>query len=243
MSVPEDNGLEPPSDELLAGEYVLGALDAEQRRAVQVRMASDAAFARQIAEWERRLGSLAADTTPVDVAPHVWERVRSRLGWTAAPDRTGLWQSVRLWRAATAVAAAAAIVAALVGRIPQNAPQQPPAQLQATGQPVTTLARDSGAPGWLASIDAAHGRLVLVPVPAPRDSLGRVPELWLIPMGKAPVPLGLLSSDRTDEITVPLALRSALTSGSVLAVSLEPPGGAPHGAPTGPIIVKGAIQL
>jgi anti-sigma-K factor RskA len=243
MSTPEDNGLAPPSDELLAGEYVLGVLNAEQRRAVEVRMASDAAFAGQVAEWERRLGSLAADTLPVELGSHVWERVRSRLGWTAAPARGGLWQSVQLWRAATAVAAAAAIVAVLVGRNPQNAPPQRPGQLQATGQPVTTLARDSGAPGWLASIDAARGRLVLVPVPAPRDSLGRVPELWLIPMGKAPVPLGLLSSDRTDEITVPPALRSALTSGSVLAVSLEPPGGAPRGAPTGPIIVKGAIQL
>jgi anti-sigma-K factor RskA len=85
--------------------------------------------------------------------------------------------------------------------------------------------------------------MLLVPVPAPPDARGRVPELWLIPPGKSPQPLGLLSSNRSHAIVVPPGLRPALRSGSLLAVSLEPPGGAPHGAPTGPIVAKGVIQL
>lgn len=238
-----DDGLEPPTDEVLAGEYVLGVVDAGQRRAAQARIAADPAFARLIAEWEQRLGSLHTGIAPVEVPPHVWQRIRSRLGWATPPARAGLWQSIGLWRTATALAVAAAIAAILVGRVPPRVPQQPTVALQPAAGPVTSLARDSGAPGWLASIDVGRGTMLLVPVPAPPDTLGRVPELWLIPQGKAPQPLGLLSSDRSDAIVVPPGLRAALRNGSLLAVSLEPPGGAPHGAPTGPIVAKGVIQL
>jgi anti-sigma-K factor RskA len=248
MSIDDPNSggeeqLEPPTDEVLAGEYVLGLVDAAQRRTVESRIATDAAFARLVAEWELRLGSLHAGIAPVEVPPHVWRRIRSRLGWSLPPARASLWQSVGLWRTATALAVAAAIVALLVGRAPPPAPHQPTIALRPAAGPVTTLASDSGAPGWLASIDVHAGTMLLVPVPAPPDARGRVPELWLIPQGKAPQPLGLLSNDHSHAIIVPPGLRSALTSGSLLAVSLEPPGGAPHGVPTGPIVAKGAIQL
>ncbi len=191
----------------------------------------------------RRLESLHADISPVEVPPHVWQRIRSRLGWAAPPARAGLWQSIALWRTATAIAVAAAIVALLVGRAPPPVPRQPTAALQPAAGPITTLARDSGAPGWLASIDVAAGTILLVPVPAPPDARGRVPELWLIPQGKAPQSLGLLSNTRSHAVIVPPGLRAALTNGSLLAVTLEPAAGAPHRAPTGPIVAKGAIQL
>jgi anti-sigma-K factor RskA len=239
----DEDGVEPPSDEVLAGEFVLGVLGDELRRASQARIATDPAFARQVEEWERRLGPLAASVDSVEPPAQLWGRVCSRLGWASAPARTGLWQSLGFWRSVAAIAVAAAIATLLIGRIPQNAPPRETAALQPAAQPVTTLSRDSGAPGWLASIDATRGTLLLVPVPAPPDAQGRVPELWLIPKGQAPRPLGLLSSNRSRGIAVPTDLRSVLKSGALLAVSLEPPGGAPHGVPTGPIIAKGVIQL
>lgn len=239
----DEDRLEPPPDEVLAGEYVLGVVDAGQRRALQARIATDPAFARLVAEWERRLGPLHAGVAPVEVPPQVWQRIRARLGWQTAMTRTGLWHSIGLWRTATALAVAAAIAAVLVGRVPPRAPQQPIATVRSAAGPVITLARDSGAPGWLASIDIKGGTILLVPVPEPPDARGRVPELWLIPQGKTPQPLGLLSNNRSHAIVLPAGLRAALRSGSLLAVSLEPPGGAPHGLPTGPIVAKGTIQL
>ncbi|MDE2448737.1 MAG: anti-sigma factor [Gammaproteobacteria bacterium] len=239
----DEDGLEPPPDEVLAGEYVLGVLDAGQRRAVQDRIAADPVFARRVGEWEQRLGSLHASIAPVEVPPQVWQRIRSRLGWQTPTARAGLWHSIGLWRTATALAVAAAIAAFLVGRAPPRVPRQPTAALQPAAGSVTTLARDSGAPGWLASIDVGSGTILLVPVPEPPDPRGRVPELWLIPQGKTPQPLGLLSSSRSHAVIVPAGLRAAIRSGSLLAVSLEPPGGAPHGVPTGPIVAKGIIQL
>jgi anti-sigma-K factor RskA len=42
-------------------------------------------------------------------------------------------------------------------------------------------------------------------------------------------------------VDVPAALRSALVNGSVLAITLEPSAGAPHPAPSGPVVAKGDI--
>jgi anti-sigma-K factor RskA len=237
----EQDGREPPSDELLAGEYVLGVLDATERRAVEMRMTREPALARLVAEWERRLSPLCAEVAEADVAARIWPQICRRLGWTIPPARRGPWQSLGLWRAATALAAAAAIAAVLIGRFPSNPPGQPSVEAQPSTQPVIALARENGAPGWLASIDRASGALLLVPVPAAPDASGRVPELWLIPPGEAPRSLGLLSNDRTRSIVLPPELRLALKTGAALAVSLERPEGAPHGAPAGPIIAKGTI--
>jgi anti-sigma-K factor RskA len=41
---------------------------------------------------------------------------------------------------------------------------------------------------------------------------------------------------------VPDALRDALAKGALLAITLEPAGGAPQGVATGPIIAKGDIR-
>ncbi len=238
-----DGGFEPPSDELLAGEYVLGVLDAEQRSAIQARLQTDSAFARRVTEWERRLGALTERVQPVDVPDHLWPRIQESLGWTSMRrQHRSVWQSVGFWRATTGLAAAAA-VAAIVMHIPQ-VPVSPSRQYVQTGaQPVTTLTHDDGTPGWLASVEGTSGEILLVPIPTLADAQGRVPELWLIPPGKPPHSLGLLSRDRSSTVAVPGNLRKALTAGAILAISLEPPGGAPGGAPTGPIIAKGMIRL
>jgi anti-sigma-K factor RskA len=112
---------------------------------------------------------------------------------------------------------------------------------QPAGQAIMTLLHDDGTPGWLVSIDQAHDTVLVVPVPAPQNAQGRVPELWVIPAGQAPRSLGLVSGDRPWTVAVPANIRGALVSGSVLAVSLETAAGAPHAAPAGPIVAKGAI--
>lgn len=228
MSSPDPEGTEPPSDDLLAGEFVLGVLDAAQRRALQARLESDREFALKVADWERRLAPWLETIEPLEVPPRVWEQVRADLGWREA--RVGFWDSLRLWRAATVVSLLIAIVALVwTGHRP-------------VAESVTQLSHDDGTPGWLASVDSAHGTVLVVPVPTAPDAQGRVPELWLIPAGKAPRSLGRVWIDKTGTVRVPADVRAALVAGSVLAVSLEPAGGIPHAAPTGPIVAKGAIQ-
>jgi anti-sigma-K factor RskA len=245
-------GPEPPPDDVLAGEFVLGVLDIVQYRAAQARVDSDHAFAQRVAEWERRLGPWLADIEPVKAPEQVWGRICARLGWNeGARAPSGFWQSLGFWRAATVlstVVALAAIVWSLqiahtpTSQVPPIVLQPPPAQPEPGAKPVTPLSHDDGTPGWLASVDSSRGTVLMVPVPSAPDSQGRVTELWLIPAGKAPRSLGLVSINKSYTVTVPEDVRAALVAGSVLAVTLEPATGVPHAAPSGPIIAKGAIQ-
>lgn len=257
------NGHEPPSADLLAGEYVLGVLDAEQRRDVQGRIERDPGFARLVTDWEHRLSPLVDTGSTTDVPTHLWPRIRTRLGWSAVDTsretvRPSLWQSAGFWRAATGLAAAAAIVAVVIGPFgmfqndqtagpgpiavePTPIPPTQPVEDPTAPKPVTTLAHDDGSPGWLASVDRSKGTVLMVPVPAPADADGRVPELWLIPPGGTAKSLGIVSIDRSHTVKVPDTLRDALENGALLAITLEPVGGAPQGVATGPIIAKGAI--
>ncbi|MGH8079451.1 MAG: anti-sigma factor, partial [Lysobacter sp.] len=106
---------EPPSADVHAGEYVLGVLDARERRLAEARIETEPAFARLVADWERRFAALIAEIDPAAVPAHIWPRLRTRLGWSpvegAAPR--GVWNSVGFWRATAALAAALAVVAFL----------------------------------------------------------------------------------------------------------------------------------
>ena len=56
---------QPPDEdrERLAGEYVLGTLDAEERRRVERQLTSDAPLRAAVARWEARLQPLAERVT------------------------------------------------------------------------------------------------------------------------------------------------------------------------------------
>ncbi|MGE8247059.1 MAG: anti-sigma factor [Stenotrophomonas maltophilia] len=248
-----DDG-EPPSADILAGEYVLGLLDAARRAEVERRIASDPGFGRLVTQWENRLAPMLESLGTEAVPAHLWPRIRTSLGWpSAATASPRLWQRTGFWQGMTALAAALALVAVFSRRelepaapvstpvaVTPSTPTAPAEPEQAT-KPVTPLLHDDGTPGWLASVDTTQGKVLMVPVPAPADAAGRAPELWLIPAGGAPRSLGLVSINRAHTVAVPDTLRDALVNGSVLAITLEPSTGAPQGIPTGPIIAKGDI--
>ena len=64
--------------DLLAAEYVLGTLDADDRANVQMLLAIDPGFAETIAKWERRLGELHQLVDPVEPPAAHWARIQAR---------------------------------------------------------------------------------------------------------------------------------------------------------------------
>ncbi len=66
-------------------------------------------------------------------------------------------------------------------------------------------------------------------------------ELWVLRDDGVPVSLGLLpqAGDRVHSLADTTV--DALRRGSVLAVSLEPVGGSPEAAPTGPVLFTAAL--
>ena len=55
------------------------------------------------------------------------------------------------------------------------------------------------------------------------------------------VSMGVIPVDARSSVTISPEVQAGWDEGSVLAVTLEPQGGAPEGIPTGPIVAKGAV--
>lgn len=238
---------EPPERGDAAAEYVLGVLDASARRAAENRLQREPVFAREVAEWENRLQPLIDEIVPVPAPYSVWPRVQAAVGLAPAAaantrvESTSLWQSTPFWRwlSAGALSAVAASLVALL-LVPRALPPPPP--VPQSPALVARMTQDDGKPLFFATVDARLGTMVVqastVDIPA-----GRVPELWLIPPGDKPHSLGLLDPSKANAVVVPQALLAALGPHAVVAVTIEPPGGGPGGAPSGPIIAKGEISL
>ena len=113
-------GLPPiDDDDLLAGEFVLGVLDADARREAQRRIGADRDFAARVARWDAHFAPWLLRVDAVEPGAQVWPRIRTRLGWAAAGDpartKPGLWQNAGVWRTVAGLAAAAAIAAIVIG--------------------------------------------------------------------------------------------------------------------------------
>src|SRR5262245_5657183 len=232
-STPTDDG------RIVAGEYVLGVLDGNERREIARRLELDADLAREVAFWEERLGGLADSVRPVAPPDAMWSRIESAIAAAPviAPQRGGLWQSLAFWRGLAIGSAtfAAVCMAALayVGSTMVRDEREP--LLANIGQP-------SGQPGFVAAVGAG-GALVIVPaslLTADQKSM----ELWLIPPAPAgaqarPRSLGLISPNQAVRITVPPDLAPLVTPDASLAVSREELGGSRTGLPSNDIIAVG----
>lgn len=223
----DHNGM--PDDELLAAEYALGVLEGPDRAAAERLLQRDAKFATMVAAWEERLAPWAGEIADVTPPTQVWESIVAALP-APAKRNTGLWQSLAFWRGLALASAFAA--ACLGGFIYFGALNREP--------PLVAAIEGGGHRHFVATVDAKRGTIAVVPAAFSADAT-RVPELWLIPADGKPRPLGLLRADRTVVIAIPTELAEQTVSNSVLAVSLEPPGGSPTGAPTGPVIATGKL--
>lgn len=272
----------------LAGEYVLGTLDADERAQAEALIRDSAAFAALVADWERRLGELAALVEPVEPPPSTWEAIRQRLaghpagravwlpargaplpapaahatsaaaGASRAMDGTvvALRRNLRLWqRVAGGMGALAAAVIALVVLREMRPDLMPPAlrpPVQVVEKPVeivrtvevpssrpapfvAVFQKDDAAPAFLLTVDPQR-RSVSVRRLGAEPIAEKSYELWILPAGTTvPRSLGLLADqDFTVRPAADYDLPTLNTA--TFGISLEPAGGSPSGAPTGPVL-------
>ncbi|CUR67751.1 anti-sigma factor [Achromobacter xylosoxidans] len=222
------NYRDPDLQDRLAAEYVLGGLRAGARRRFMQLMREDAALRRAVAEWEERLLPLALALPPEAPPPRVWQAVRARIATPRDAARSS-WRGLTWWRTLSAGLAAAVVVLAFLTLTPTPSPREP--------QTIAVLAGDK-TPALLVLNRVSDQRLAVQPMQdltALAD--GRALELWAISPGQAPRSLGLLAPGAITFITP----RQPPRQGDTVAVSLEPPGGAPQGVPTGPIVLSGKV--
>lgn len=216
----------------LAAEYVLGQLDGDERRAAEARLAADPGFRAAVAAWERRLQPLAdaagEATPPAGAFAAILARIESVPPAIAGGGNVvSLRRSLVRWRITSAIVGAAAAVLAGVVVFDRTAPAQ-----QTTF--VAILTAEGAKPAFVASVDTVKGTISVHRVvdAAPAD---KSYELWAIPPGGAPKSLGVVEQASYQRIL-------GVTPGGVtVAISLEPKGGSPTGAPTGPVVFSGAL--
>ena len=227
---------EPDGPDVLAGEYALGVLDAEERAAFESRALGDPSLQEWAAWWQERLLPLTRTAPPQEPPADLWPRIAAQLGLpeSGRPEVASLDASrrrLRRWQAATvgSLAVAAALGGLLIVQ-PGSRPAAAPTRVAAL------LPSGRQVPGFVA-VAEEDGALTLRPngtvvVPAGRDL-----ELWSLPAGAArPVPLGVLPATgrRLDAAIAP-------RGDTQLLISLEPKGGSPTGLPTGPVLYGGRL--
>ena len=218
-------------DEILAAELVLGLLDAENAAQARARMAREVAFARLVTDWQERLvrmtDEIGAKRPPRRVKQLIMQRVFP-IREVPFARRVWVWQTVSF---------AALAMMAFIGWMAL----QSPVQQQAPGGPVyaTQLTGEAVALQVLAVLDPARGEVALNRV-AGAAAEGRSLELWAIVPDSPPVSLGVLPEAQTVRVALPAGL--AARAGEItLAISDEPAGGSPTGAPTGDVLAASAV--
>ena len=203
-------------DDALAAEYVLGVLGLSDRMAAEARMKNDTAFAARVAAWETRLEWLNESYDEV-AAPDLMPEIEARLFPAIRRARRPLYG----WLAGALAAAAIAVAAVALFKPVPYAPV------------IATLGETNAELRFEARYDGAV--LTVTRVAGAAAAQGQAQEVWIIAPDAAPVSLGLLDG---ESLTVTY---SQAPAGWTLAVSLEPAGGSPTGAPTGPVLAAGTI--
>lgn len=228
--------LNPELRDALAAEYVLGTQSRLVRNRMTALIAQDQELADRVNWWESRLESLADSVSPVPAPPWLWRKIENALN-PPAEEPSGFWSNVRVWRWTTALAGALALVLALL-----PAPVPRPDMITPEGGVVLVLSDQDSRSAWLVSRRSADDPIRAQPLDLPVLTETQAYELWLLPPDAAPLSVGLLDADQRTELTLDQQLNALIEPGIGMAVSLEPPGGSPTGAPTGPVVFTGSIH-
>jgi anti-sigma-K factor RskA len=222
--------------EALAADYVLGTMRAGARRRFEALLPSHVELRRATAAWQERLMPLTASIDPVQPPGDVWRRISDRLDRRKSVV-AGAWQRLSFWRSVSAFAGVAAIALAVLLASPR--PAAPPVVVVLA--PTEAAASGSAAAPIVASISGDGATLVTRPIVPVALRPDRSLELWAVPRdGTAPRSLGVLPSGSGATV----AIRGKVLAGvDTLAVTVEPLGGSPSGAPTGPIVYAGKFSL
>lgn len=229
----------PELADRLAAEYVAGTLRGPARRRFEALLPAHATLRAATRAWQDRLMPLTASVAPEKPSAAVWQKIEQRIQPARAPAATtptGWWRQLAFWRAFSGIAALAVVSLSVL--LANPGPTQAPIIVVLS----STAPADAGAvvpASFVVSISGDGRAVVTKPLTNVSVEANRVLELWAAAGKGAPRSLGLISANGASAFT-----KAALPAGTDhLAVSLEPPGGSPTGAPTGPVLFYGKLTL
>ena len=194
-------------DIMLAGEAVLGLLDAPAIAEVAARIATDPAFAAEVSAWEERLAVLLAASAEMPDET-LWPQLAVRLSHAANANRP---QSgtvmLRWWQGGTALATG---VAAVLAMMLVNPPARSPV-VTAPALVATLVPADNGRSAMAIAYDPQRSEMLVTPVAMPVGA--KVPELWVIDGNGNAKSLGVIAASAVSRVAVAPALRAQMTAG------------------------------
>jgi len=272
---------------VLAAEYALGTLDADERAQVEAIMSIDKDFVAMVQAWEYRLGVLNQMVGSVEPRPEVWDRIRTAVGLsepqeplllpeaplpppvaselvaaaTAAENSNVIRLAIQLRRWRNIASFTSAIAAVLVAMIavgiyqPDLLPEgirpkprtevvevkTPPAPAPPSAQYIAVLQKDGESPAFILTVDGATRNFTVRKVGAQPEP-GRSYELWIVSDKlQRPRSLGVIGGSDFTTRPVLSAYAPEVVNQATYAVTVEPEGGSPTGAATGPIVFTGKL--
>jgi anti-sigma-K factor RskA len=164
---------------------------------------------------------------------------------------------IRRWRSVASVASAiAAALLVMVGlqvyqpdALPDSIRPKPRTQVvevkspppPAAAQYVALLQSGGGAPAFILTVDAATRNFTVRKVGATPEA-GKSYELWIVSDKlQRPRSLGVIGNNDFTARPILAGYDSEMVNQATFAVSVEPPGGSPSGAPTGPVVFSGKL--
>lgn len=242
---------------LLAGAYVLGVLEGEERLAAQRAQLSSEDFRAAADWWEGRLATMSEAAPGFAPSPETLAAIERRIdlieatygGGNAGGEVSDLapLQPARPagWSIAAALAGAGMAAAAIALYVSTPDPALPPSEPIVAQAPapqlVAQLQDESGERRLVSRFDQQSRQLALSIEGLVADE-GMVPELWVIPEGGDPVSLGFIPETGEFSRVLDRSEAELLRSGATVAVTFEEDTGVRHAAPSPPILLAGALD-
>lgn len=232
---------DPNDIDLLAAEYVMGTLDGNERANVAFRRVRDPELDAAIHAWAARLAPLNDQVAAVAPSPLLKDKIADRIRALGTPTIAAsmvidLQSRLTRWR--SAALGATALAASLAGFIVVREGLRPAVSAKSY---VAVLQKDAQSPAFLMTVDLDSRTFTVRPVAAEHHA-GKSYELWLVNQRLgAPKSLGVVA-DQGYSVSAKLAsYASGDIADATYAVSIEPEGGSPTGAPTGPVVYAGKL--
>jgi anti-sigma-K factor RskA len=224
MKIPDPN-----LRELLAAEHVLGTHTPRVRARFARMLKHDSALRAFVEQWESRLHPLVF-ALPEEAPPAcVWKAIQQRI---ARREPKG---GLNFWRAMAGFTTAAVMALLLyIGIAPRSeTPYMVAVMSTPEAQPMMVATWQDADKGELAIQVLAHKQM------ASETSW----ELWCLPRNKQPpVSIGLITTEGVQTVKLSKQQMRELADSEALAMSVEPKGGSPTGAPTGPVLASGPLR-
>lgn len=208
---------------MLAAEYALGLMTPEEAQAFEELLDVDSQSRAAYAFWAEHFASLTDDVPEAEPSNRVLTGIRSELFGPEAPT----WRR----RLGLLPAMAGGLLAAIVALWVIDVSFGP-----AIDRPIANATLIAEAQGLEVRVSYAYSGETLTVTRVSGDAPeGRALELWLLKEDQPAISLGVLPDDANGQLQIAADVRELLR-GAQCAISVEPPGGSPTGAPTGEVI-------